>query len=112
MLPIQIDFCKDLKRPVESAIEEGSKTRFEEARKDILQQQEQVLKWQTELRIVLNSLQEAKSNLNKEFDLFCMEKYKTYIPKIEIVQMISTMVSKFYFRDLVFYLMFNLRRMN
>ncbi|KAJ8928469.1 hypothetical protein NQ314_018974 [Rhamnusium bicolor] len=52
------------------------------AKIDLTEQQEVVLKWQSELKICLNNRREIKSLLTENFDDYCKEKFKLPIPSL------------------------------
>lgn len=50
------------------------------AQSDLLEQQEVVLKTQSELKILLNNRRNLKQNLQEDFNQYCLENYNVTIP--------------------------------
>lgn len=56
---------------------------LKEAEQHMAEQQEIVLKNQTDLKIALDTYHDEKKTLYEEFDKFCLQKFGTLIPDLE-----------------------------
>lgn len=63
-------------------LESVCKTNLVQAEQKVVEQQETVLKYQTELHLCTQGLQDAKKKIKNEFDNFCTEKFKLILPNM------------------------------
>lgn len=77
-----------------SQLEELCEENLKEAEQELTMQQEIVLKYQTELKITLETYNRERKSLNEEFDQYCREKFGTLLP--ELNNSSSIIVSSFF----------------
>lgn len=58
-------------------------TNLKQAEEKVVRQQETVLKYQTELHLCTQGLQDIKKKIKNEFDSFCGEKFKITLPNVD-----------------------------
>lgn len=53
------------------------------AQNDVVDQQEKLLKCQTELKIAIDQCKNLKKDIQDDFENFCLEMFQTVVPKLE-----------------------------
>lgn len=75
---IEADKCNDTKTELEELCEANLK----EAQRELVKQQEIVLKYQAQVKVALEMYNRDKNLLEEEFEHFCHEKFGTLLPEL------------------------------
>lgn len=72
---------------ITSELENKLKAYIQEAQSNVVEQQETVLKYQTELSIALDQHRKTKKNIEDNFTRFCNAKFHTIVPHLEVPEL-------------------------
>lgn len=64
-------------------LEKQCQDNFNNAQNDVVDQQEKLLKYQTELKVAIDQCKNLRKDIQDDFNKFCLEIFETVVPKLE-----------------------------
>lgn len=64
-------------------LEKQCQENLSNAQNDVVDQQEKLLKCQTELKVAMDQCKNLKKDTQDDFEKFCLEMFQTVVPKLE-----------------------------